>query len=208
MLFDQSFYGDGEGIACVQGDNWKETERNTDSINWENVDFETPSYQSNACCSSVARMGFRGKYASGSHATKSNIHDPFGNLLTQFGVEIACNVDRKSDSGDTCGNGKSWDDFVGTGVCGINDIYTSENENKVTAWATANGVTIERHPTYVVFECEARDSPPKLIKYQNANRITHSHARSNNRSECQSYHTLTRSLEQQILLSGKSNCCV
>ena len=178
MLFDQSFYGDGEGIACVQGDNWKETERNTDSINWENVDFETPSYQSNACCSSVARMGFRGKYASGSHATKSNIHDPFGNLLTQFGVEIACNVDRKSDSGDTCGNGKSWDDFVGTGVCGINDIYTSENENKVTAWATANGVTIERHPTYVEV------------------------------SECQSYHTLTRSLEQQILLSGKSNCCV
>ena len=46
---------------------------------------------------------------------------------------------------------------TGTGVCGINYLYDhqgnliSENENKVTAWATANGVTIERHPTCVVF---------------------------------------------------------
>lgn len=150
MLFDQSDYG---GIACEQGDNWKETKRNKDSMNWENADFETPSYQSNACCSSVARMGFGGNHG----GQWRNIHDPFGKLQTEFGVEISCNVYRKSNSGNRCGNGKSWDDFYGIGVCGINGIPYSENENKITAWATANGVTIERHPTYVVFECEARD---------------------------------------------------
>ena len=61
MLFDQSHYG-GDGIACEQGENWKETKRNKNSMNWVNADFEPPSYQSNACCSSIARMGFGGKY--------------------------------------------------------------------------------------------------------------------------------------------------
>jgi hypothetical protein len=152
MLADQSTYG-ADGIACEQGENWKATKRNDNSRNWYNVDFEVPSYQSNACCSSVARYGFAGKYT-GITTPRRNIHDPFGNQLSNFGVTIACDVDRKSDSGNSCGNGKSWDDFSGTGVCGINDLYDFQgnlipaNENKVTAWATANGVTIESHPTY------------------------------------------------------------
>ena len=58
MLTDQGDYGK----QCVRGDSWASSERNYDSMNYWSVDFETPSYQSNSCCSLTARLGFAGKY--------------------------------------------------------------------------------------------------------------------------------------------------
>ena len=42
----------------------RSSKKNYDINNYWNVDFETPSYQSNSCCSSVARFGFAGKVRS------------------------------------------------------------------------------------------------------------------------------------------------
>ena len=155
QLTDQSDIG-SDGYACVQGENWADSKVNRDVNNFWNVDFETPSYQSSSCCSSVARFGFAGKHSGVSqNAGPRNIHDPFGTLHNpNKGFSISCDVNRKSNMGDVCGDGTTWDDFYGTGVCGINGLYSydgtvdTDRMDQVKAWAAANSVTITEHPTY------------------------------------------------------------
>ncbi|GMH88367.1 hypothetical protein TrST_g13970 [Triparma strigata] len=144
QLHDQASYG----TRCVRGEDWASSKKNYDINNYWNVDFETPSYQSNSCCSSVARFGFAGKYAGiSNNGGERNIHDPFARTK----IDVRCDVMRKSKSGNTCGKGDTWDDFGGTGVCGIHTSsgsVDSATAAKIDAWATANSATITSHPDY------------------------------------------------------------
>ena len=75
-------------------------------------DFEAPQYQSSSCCSSTARFDF-------SYDTPYQYGNGQQNPFNDANIEVGCEVQRRSSSGNRCGSfADGWGAFGGTGACG------------------------------------------------------------------------------------------
>mmetsp|Transcript_76376 Transcript_76376/g.124151 ORF Transcript_76376/g.124151 Transcript_76376/m.124151 type:complete len:576 (-) Transcript_76376:456-2183(-) len=93
-------------------DTWEDTPIDSNVRNFLFPDFIAPMFQTMSCCSSVGRFGFA---YDGFRSEKGQVHNPF----YWAPVIVGCFVSRRSVRGDSCGDGSSWGDFEGSGVCGV-----------------------------------------------------------------------------------------
>jgi len=144
----ESANGNMGGTPCSMP-NWQTTPINTQIRNFIFPDFVAPVYQSASCCSSLGRLGFKYDSLQGGSNKEAQANNPF----IAAPMEVKCSVQRRSVSGNMCGDGSHWKDFVGTGACGAwltSNEYGSwaylTSSTIISAMAAAAGSPLRRNP--------------------------------------------------------------